>query len=109
MEKNQRRFTDVELGTIKALFKDNDAGLKILRKVFLPTFDYNAPIGQTVDLWMTLNIMDKSPMDREIQIIARNQLITHVEQQLLQLQYLANEKEETKEEVAEKAKKNSSK
>lgn len=108
MEK-QKRFTDEELNIIKSLFKDNDKALKLLRKVFLPEYDFNAPLGQTVDLWMTLNIMSMSPQDREVNIIARNQLITHIEQQLVQLQFLANEKEESEEERKLKAEKNSTK
>ncbi len=105
----EKRFTDEEIGTIKALFKNNEKGLKVLRKVFLPTYDFDAPLGQTVDLWMTLNLMSLSPQDREVQIIARNQLITHVEQQLMQLQFLAQEEEETEEAKKLRLEKNSSK
>ena len=109
MEKQQRRFTDEEFGIIKALFKDNEKGLKLLRKVFLPTYDFDAPLGQVVDLWMTLNITTMTPYDREVNILARNQLITHVEQQLIQLQHLANEKEETADEKSVRREKNSAK
>lgn len=109
MEKQQKRFTEEELAIIKTLFKDNEKGLKVLRKVFLPTYDFNAPLGQVVDLWMTLNFQGMSPMEREVNIIARNQLITHIEQQLIQLQFLANEKEETEDEKKLKAEKNSTK
>lgn len=109
MEKQQKRFTDEEIKIMKSLFKDNEKGLKVLRKVFLPTYDFDAPLGQVVDLWMTLNITTMTPYDREVNIIARNQLITHIEQQLIQLQFLANEKEETEEEKKLREEKNSSK
>jgi len=109
MENKQKRFTEQELGTIRALFKDNEAGLKVLRKVFLPQYEYDAPLGQVIDLWMTLNFQNMSPEEKIVNLTARNQVITHVEQQLSQLQFLANEKEETAEEKANRLAKNSSK
>lgn len=109
MDKQQKRFTDKELQTIKALFKDNDEGLKVLRKVFLPTYDFSAPFGQVVDLWMTVPVSDITPEYAYVNWKARNQVISHVEQQLIQLQFLANEKEETEEEKKLKEVKNSTK
>lgn len=108
MEK-QKRFTDEELNIIKGLFKDNEKGLKVLRKVFLPTYDFNAPLGQVVDLWMTVPQTDLTPEYAYVNWKARNQVITHIEQQLIQLSVLANEKEETEEEKKLKAEKNSTK
>lgn len=109
MDKKQKRFTDEELTIIKGLFKNNEKGLKVLRKVFLPTYDFDAPFGQAIDLWMTLKLENMSPMEREVNILARNQLIYHLEFQLQQLQFLANEEEETEEEKKLKAEKNSAK
>lgn len=109
MDKTQRRYTDEEVNIIKSLFKGNDKALKILRKTFLPTYDYEAPLGQVVDLWMTLKLDDQTPQQREVNILARNQVITHIEQQLIQLQFLANEVEETAEQKALREKKNSTK
>lgn len=109
MDKQQRRFTDEELNIIKALFKDNEKGLKVLRKVFLPTYDFEAPLGQVVDLWMTVPQTDITPEYAYVNWKARNQVITHIEQQLIQLQLLANEKEETEEEKKLRAEKNSTK
>lgn len=109
MEKQQKRFTEEELAIIKTLFKDNEKGLKVLRKVFLPTYDFDAPLGQVVDLWMTVPPTDVTPEYAYINWKARNQLITHVEFQLQQLQVLSNEKEETVEEKKLREEKNSSK
>ena len=85
------RFSEGELATLKSVFKDNDALLKILRKVFLPEIDPTAPIGQVIDLWMTVDVRQLEPEQAMIRLIARNELITHVEQQLMQIRVLANQ------------------
>lgn len=103
------RFTDDEIAIAKATFKGNDRLLKLLRKVFLPEYDPNAPLGQVIDLWMTLDVTNKHPDEVRTNILARNQLITHIEQQLMQLKFLAELNEPTEAERKEKAKKDSSK
>ncbi len=105
----QMRFTDVELKLIQATFKDNESLLKLLRKVFLPEFDPNAPLGQMLDLWMTIDITTKDPETAYVHLLARNQLIMHLETQLLQLKALANIENETEEEQKARIKKDSSK
>lgn len=97
------RFTQPELDLIKSTFKDNEKLLKLLRKVFLPEYDPQAPFGQTVDLWMTIDLSNLSPEEQIIRLIARNTIITHIEAQLMQLNTLAELKELTPQERAEKA------
>ncbi len=82
--------------------------LKLLRKVFLPELDPDAPLGQIIDLWMTIPV-NQYPSDQQaiINLLARNQLIMHIEQQLMQLQKLAETEEETEEEKKERIKKDS--
>ena len=108
-DNKQMRFTDEELTIIKSTFKGNEKLLKLLRKVFLPEYDPYAPIGQVVDLWMTLDLANLSEQEREVRIFARNGLISHVEQQLLQLNVLAEMKFETPKEEAERKEKDSTK
>jgi hypothetical protein len=110
MEKGkQMRFSDAELNIIKATFKGNEALLKLLRKVFLPEYDPNAPFGQVIDLWMTIDL-NQLPQDEAIRrIYARNTLISHIEQQIMQLNILAEAKDETDEEKKDREKKDSSK
>ena len=103
------RFSDSELALIRGVFYENDQLLKLMRKVFLPEIDPTAPLGQLVDLWMTIDLKDKDPEEAMINIKARNQLIMHVEQQLLQLQVLANLKDETAEDKAAREAKDSAK
>lgn len=105
----QMRFTPDELSLLKATFRDNEALILLLRKVFLPELDPNAPIGQVVDLWMVKDYGTMSPEDVKIHVIARKDLILHVEQQLMQLQVLSQQREETAEEVIARIEKNSAK
>jgi hypothetical protein len=105
----QMRFTDGELDLIKQTFKGNDKLLKLLRKVFLPEYDPNAPIGQVIDLWMTVPVKEMTAQDALVNILARNSLISHVEMQIQQLNVLAEADQKTAEEIQEKIKKDSAK
>ena len=89
----QMRFSPEELEMLRGAFKGNDRLLKLLRKVFLPEIDPYAPLGQVVDLWMTIDLRQQTPETAYVNLMARNTLITHVEQQLLQIQVLANMEE----------------
>lgn len=103
------RITDEELATIKALYSDNPGALKLLRKIFLPEVTPDAPIGQQVDLWMTLKIEDLDPEQALINVKARNSVIQHVEGCLMQLYLLAGQKSETVEDTKTRLAKNSTK
>ncbi len=105
----QMRFNEQQLSLIKNTYGGKDDMLKLLRKVFLPEVDPTLPIGQMIDLWMTIDIKDKSPEEAQIQMIARNTLISHIEFQLSQLKVLANTGTETEQQVKERLKKDSSK
>lgn len=101
----QMRFSKEELALIKSAFKGNTDLLKLMRKVFLPELDPTAPLGQIIDLWMTVPVKEMTAEQAQVNILARNSLIMHVEQQLLQLQALAEMGEMTVADVT----KNSSK
>lgn len=111
MEKNsqQMRFSDNELELLKKTFKDNEHLLKLLRKIFLPEYDFSAPLGQVMDLWLTVDVRNLDPQQAYVRLLARNELITHVETMLLQINSLANMKLDTPEEVEAKKKKDSMK
>lgn len=106
---SQMRITTEERLLIQKVFKNNDPLLKLLRKVFLPELDPNAPIGGLIDLWMTVDVKDMSPEMALINIKARNTLIHHVDQQLMQLGLISSLEEETVEQIVERKKKDSSK
>ena len=85
----------LDKGTLD-LIKGNRAVLSILRKTFLPTIDVDAPLHQVVDLWMTVDIKEKSLEYCELILDAREQLIDYLEQQLIWLE----SKEELPAEIA---------
>ena len=108
MDKGQQmRFSDEELSLIKTTFKGNEKLLKLLRKVFLPEYDPQAPLGQTIDLWMTLDLGSLTPEEQRVRIHARNSLIMHIESRLIELNTLADRKEETQAEKKERMEKDS--
>lgn len=92
----QMRYTEEEINLIKSTFKDNEKLLKLLRKTFLPEYDPQAPLGQTVDLWMTVPPSELTPEYAYVNWKARNNLIAHVEQQLMQLDFLSKMQEKPK-------------
>lgn len=105
----QMRITPDEILTIKKAFKGNEPLVRLLRKIFLPEIDPAAPIGQIIDLWMTVDVKDMTPEMALINIKARNALITHVDQQLLTLKLISEIPDMTPEEIQEKVSKNSNK
>ncbi len=105
----QMRISQEEIDTIKRSFRDNEELLKLLRKIFLPEIDPEAPIGDQIDLWMTVPLQGQEPPQALANLFARNQLITHVEQCLMQLNILANTDAKTLDEVKEQIKKDSNK
>jgi hypothetical protein len=62
--------------------KTNEDLLKIIRKTFLPTIDGDAPFNQVIDLWMTIELKNKDPKEAYTEIMAREKLISYLEQQL---------------------------
>lgn len=108
-QKTEMRISDIELSALKNTFADNDALLKTLRKIFFPEITADAPIGQNIDLWMTLSIDGMNPEEAMVNIKARNSLIAHIENCLLQIKILAGQKDESVEQTKERIKKNSNK
>ena len=109
MSNSEMRISDAELSMIKGTFAGKDELLKVMRKVFLPEITAKAPIGQNIDLWMTMKVEDMSAEQALINIKARNSLIQHVEMCLSQLKVLSGMKDESVEETKERLAKDSSK
>lgn len=86
---SQMRITDEERKLITSVFRGNEKLLKLMRKMFLPEIDPEAPIGQLLDLWMTVSIKEMSPEQAYAHILARNTVISHVDNVLMQLKLIA--------------------
>lgn len=92
--KARMRVTPEELELIRVHFQDEKV-LLALRKFFLPSIDGTEPLGQAVDLWMTVPIKELSPEQAYHQLIARNFIIGHIESKLVELSVIANSKSPT--------------
>lgn len=106
---SQMRITPEEIELVKRSFKGNDALLLLLRKLFLPEIDPKAPVGQVIDLWMTIDAKSMTPEQAYVNLLARNTLISHVDQQLMALRLMSNTENTNPDEVAAKVKANSTK
>lgn len=109
MAGQQMRISDIELELIKSTFAGNEELLMLMRKVFLPELDPSLPLGQNIDLWMTLKIEDLTPEQAIINIKARNTLIQHIESQLMTLKMLAGTRDESVEATKKRLAQDSSK
>ena len=104
---SQMRITEEEQEIIKSTFKNNDALVKVLRKMFLPELDPQAPVGQMIDLYRTISTKDRDPRDIAVELTARNMVIDHVENVLMQMWLLSMQEVQTPEQLKESLKKNS--
>ncbi len=107
----QKRFTPQELSLIRNTFKDQPELLKLIRKIMLPELDPAAPLGQVIDMSLIeANDIKSLPMElAHIHLLARSLQINMMENALMQLNVLAEEKEETEQEEIARLKKNSNK
>lgn len=106
---SQMRITPQEIAILKNTFKGKEDLLRLMRKLFLPELDASTPLGQNIDLWMTVKIDDMSPEQAMVNLKARNSLIQHLDQVLASIKMLAETGDETPEEAVMRLKKNSSK
>ena len=111
MENQTMRYTESELDLMRETFKENLPLLKAMRKVFLqldvseeeqellkstmkgdvialvrkaflPTLDGDAPLGQVIDLMMTVDIVSKFPEEAINHLKAREIAIAYINSQL---------------------------
>lgn len=73
-------LSDIDL--LQTIVKSNRDVQKVIRKAFLPEIDGTAPIHQIIDLWMTVDIKDKTPSQIVANLKARELLIRYINQQL---------------------------
>lgn len=102
---SQMRITPEEQDLIQVTFKNNEKLLKLMRKMFLPELDPNAPFGQMIDLYRTIQTKDRTPEDIAQELTARNMVIDHVEQVLMQLWIISMQEQQTPSQLKEKIKK----
>ncbi len=89
----QARITEAEIQLVRQVFSGSAGNdlLKILRKIFVPTYDFNAEMGENTDVfWMDLKDLARmTPQDREVAILARVKTIDFLEGGLERLRVVA--------------------
>lgn len=91
-------------------FRGNDGLLKLLRKIFVTPFNFDAPIGQATDSLISgVNFADLPAEEAKIRILARQESLGVLDRGLIQIQFLANDKEKTPDELEKERNKNSAK
>ena len=73
----QGDITEQDAEYLKALTPDV---VDVLYKTILPTIDSEAPFGQLVDMWVSINTRDKDPQEVELDSKARLKTIQYLEE-----------------------------
>lgn len=99
-----------EVQLLSQHFKGNDGLLKLLRKIFVTPYNFDAPIGQTVDpLTSGRNFADIPIEEVKVLVVARQESLRVIENGLVQIQFLANRIDKTPDELEAESRKNSAK
>ena len=114
MDNYNYKYTDAELELLKQHFAENEPLLKLLRKMFLPTFSNSAAdvggLRDDISTHPDLNIKSYPTLNQAIVgIQAHSKAIQHVESTLLGIKMLAGTRKESVEELKKRLDKNSAK
>lgn len=71
-------LTEEEKTSIESSFKTEESR-KLMRKIFLPELEKDIPVGQSIDLWMTVQLEGKDEQEIERTLDNRAHLITMLE------------------------------
>ena len=79
----RKKMLGVQLSEVETnLTTYNDEVMAVLSKTFNPQIDPEAPIHQIIDLWMTVDIKDKTPEQARINCKAREIVLEYVDKRL---------------------------
>lgn len=81
----QSPLTKAELEVLKPI-RENDVVLELVRKTYLPEIELDVPIGQVIDLWLTVDSKDKTPMESTLALKVRARLMELLEAGLARLE-----------------------
>jgi hypothetical protein len=76
----------IDTSALEAAFKGSEKNKKLIRKVYLPELNPEAPIHQIIDLWMTVEVKDKVPAEVWHQLMAREKLIQYLDEQIQRIE-----------------------
>lgn len=124
-KQKKMRYTEDELSLITATFKENEDTLMALRKIFFfvpldkkdkdylkvirdnpalmdlvtktyyPEIELDAPIGQVIDLWLTVDVKEKSPEEARLALLVRQRLMELIKGALKRIETMDDGKAES--------------
>jgi len=74
--------TEEQVKQVSDTFSGNDKLLQLMRKMFLPEVSGEIPFGQTIDLWLSVEIKDKDEVEVMSVLESRARLIENLEKTL---------------------------
>lgn len=85
------RISDADRELLAKTFAGNDDLYRLIRKLFLPTISEDDPIAQSFDMWTLMPLDPNAPAEEyKIQVLARNNLVAHIEGRLRDIYLLSN-------------------
>lgn len=103
------RITKEDKQLLRQAFRGNDALMKVMIKMFLPTgFDPDLPVEYISDIWGDRDFAAIPNDEVKAIVLARQDLIKYVRGTLSQIKLYANTVEETADDVMKRIQKNSS-
>lgn len=81
----QAKLTKADLETLKPI-RENKAVQELVRKTYLPEIELDTPIGQVIDLWLTVDSKDKTPIESTLALKVRSRLMELIEAGLARLE-----------------------
>lgn len=67
-----------EMELLKPITQSKEV-MALLRKTYLPELELDAPVGQLIDLWLTVDNAEKTPMEAVLALRVRERLMQHLE------------------------------
>ena len=74
----QVKLKKSEIDLLKPITQSKEV-MKLLRKTYLPELELDAPVGQLIDLWLTVDNKDKTPMEAVLALRVRSRLMALIE------------------------------
>jgi len=104
-----KRITVDDIAALKAMFEDNAAGAKAVRKIFYPELTSDDPLQMNEDMMTKLLLDGMSTDQMVVEVRAHQKLVKHIEGCLSVIKHLVGEKTETAEQVLARLTKDSAK
>lgn len=77
-------LSDADENILK-LITENKQAVKLIEKTYLPRIELDCPFGQTIDLWLAIEVVDNDPEATTLSLKVREKLISYIDTGLKRL------------------------